>query len=599
MVSSSPNKQIVASILLHLCVLGAAASILITTQAASAPFTYDGGGTDSNWSTKDNWMNSTPPPAGGGNSVIISFNPNTPNNRTSTNQDLGNPFVLKEISYPAQLFGQAPGFTIDGMPLRFDADQGTPQIESFATGAIQIIKPSIALAKNLTLTGNFDNADNQQAQVQLLGNIGETPQNSGRSITVSMQGTGAYVLSGTNTFSGGVTLQAGRLIIGNNAALGAAAGTFTINGGTVRSATGLNATVPNPLTINGDFQAGEMGIDQSLTFSGPTTVKGVRSISVANPTVIARPPFVAGAPGAPLIFGGAVTTTATDGVKATGAPAGVIGKGTTAQDFLQRQRAGGVLQFNGASPNYRGSLEVASGSVFVNGSLGTKATPVASVTVQSGARLSGSGSISVAPGKLTNRGYVRPGVVMSPGILTISGGIEFTPQSGYSWQFDGPTAGNGDGFYSQLRVADGTVLLDSSGGLMPTLDVDVLEQTLLPVVGQTYAIIDLLDSSIPRVTGDFMDLNGADLFNGATFFDFQGFDWQISYFGGPNDNDVVLTLLSSPVPEPGTLPLILVALAVFGAARRRGKAIKSAAIRHRAELKVGSFVFPDMAIAAG
>jgi autotransporter-associated beta strand protein len=106
------------------------------------------------------------------------------------------------------------------------------------------------------LTGNFDNADNQQAQVQLLGNINATPQNSGRSITVNMQGTGAYVLSGANTFSGGVTLQAGRLIIGNNTALGATVGTFTNNGGTVRSATGLNAAIPNAVAINGDFQAG-------------------------------------------------------------------------------------------------------------------------------------------------------------------------------------------------------------------------------------------------------------------------------------------------------------------------------------------------------
>jgi autotransporter-associated beta strand protein len=480
---------------------------------------------------------------------------------------------LKEISYPGQAFQTSPGFTIDGMPLRFDADQGTPQIESFATGAIEIIKPSITLAKNLTLTGNFSNSDNQQARVQLLGNISETPQNSGRSITVNMQGTGAYVLSGANTFSGGVTLQAGRLIIGNNTALGAAVGTFTINGGTVRSDTGLNAAVSNPVMINGDFQAGEKGIDQSLTFAGATTVKGVRSISVVNPTrtQLKTPQggiVIQGAPGAPLILGGAVTTGAADGIKATGAPAGAIDK--TAKQ-IERQTLGGVLQFNAASPSYQGSLEVASGTIIVNGSLGTRATPAASVTVQSGARLGGSGSIAVTPGKATIRGVVRPGIITSPGILTISGGAEFAAESVYSWQFDGPTAGNGDGFYSQLRVADGSVLLDSSGGLMPTLDVDVLQQTLLPVVGQTYDLIDIEDSAIPRVTGDFMDLNGADLFNGATFFDYQGFEWQISYFGGTESNDVVLTLLSSTVPEPGSLTLVVLGLAVWGATKALGK----------------------------
>src|ERR1700681_3949966 len=50
-------------------------------------------------------------------------------------------------------------------------------------------------------------------------------------------------------------VQAGRLIIGNNSALGT--GTFTIAGGTVRSTAGSNISVGNPVAIPGNFQAGE------------------------------------------------------------------------------------------------------------------------------------------------------------------------------------------------------------------------------------------------------------------------------------------------------------------------------------------------------
>src|SRR5439155_5633998 len=63
--------------------------------------------------------------------------------------------------------------------------------------------------------------------------------------------TGGLVrLGGANTFSGGVTLTAGNLVLANNAALGT--GTFTVNGGSVQidpaATTGL--TIANPSTLN-------------------------------------------------------------------------------------------------------------------------------------------------------------------------------------------------------------------------------------------------------------------------------------------------------------------------------------------------------------
>ena len=68
-------------------------------------------------------------------------------------------------------------------------------------------------------------------------------------VTVS---NGSLTLSGANSFTGGVNLAAGTLTLSSTTALGAAAGTFTINGG---STLGGNVTIANnnPVIINGDF----------------------------------------------------------------------------------------------------------------------------------------------------------------------------------------------------------------------------------------------------------------------------------------------------------------------------------------------------------
>jgi hypothetical protein len=97
----------------------------------------------------------------------------------------------------------------------------------------------------------------------------------------------------------------------------------------------------------------------------------------------------------------------------------------------------------------------------------------------------------------------------------------------------------------------------SDSGQEPILEVQVLGVTTLPVVGQTYTLIEI-DPAISRITGDFMSPSGSDLVEGATFFDDEGFQWQISYAGGTNHNAVVLTCLSL-----GQVPVDFPALALF------------------------------------
>jgi len=217
--------------------------------------------------------------------------------------------------------------------------------------------------------------------------------------------------------------------------------------------------------------------------------------------------------------------------------------------------------------------------VNITGTLGAKDAEVSSVTVESGARLYGKTKIRLLnPTDFMEKpgSYVVAGGPRSPGVLEIDGGgVQLAALSGFGWEFDGPKAGNGAGFHSLLDVPDATVTLLSNAGQEPILVVDELGLTALPVDGQTYDVIDI-DPDISRVTGDFMTAAGLDLSEGTKFVDDQGFDWQISYHGGPDGNDVVLTSLGrTSVPEPGTLTIVLPGLLAWWAAkassaRRRG-----------------------------
>jgi len=384
-------------------------------------------------------------------------------------------------------------------------------------------------------------------QVQLSGIISDPLGGKGR---VSVSGAASYLLGGNNKYSGGTELGpgiffggSGTLLVGSDSALGS--GRLTIDGGTIAAGPTQSRTIKNPVRIEKDFQAGIVGLTSTLTFAGTTTVSGVRTITTPSRD-------------SGLILGGPVVATPTDGITTKGA---------------------GTLTFSGNSPDFRGALVVAQGTVKVRGTLGTTATPVASVTVKNGAELDGAGpgKIRLPKGTPVNAdpGASVKGKGDSPGVLEIDGGgVNFAALSSFGWEFDGPTAGNGDGFHSLLEVPDSNVLLQKDAGQEPILEVDVLGVTSLPVVGQTYTVIDI-DPDISRVIGDFMTPAGVDLPEGARFLDDEGFQWRISYEGGPNHNDVVLTNLSlGSIPEPGSLTVLasgLLAWWAAGARRFRGK----------------------------
>ena len=166
---------------------------------------------------------------------------------------------------------------------------------------------------------------------------------------------------------------------------------------------------------------------------------------------------------------------------------------------------------------YTGPTTISGGTVVVSGSLDS----ASAVQVDNGGTLAGSGTIhgtvNVASG-----GKVSPG--NSPGVLN-SGSISFLSGSQFEVEVNGTT----DGTFDQLNVT-GTVSLGGS-----TL---IATGTITTDLGQQIVIIN--NDEDDAVVGTFNNLpeGTAFLLNGVTF--------QISYAGGTDGNDVVLTEVVPP-----------------------------------------------------
>jgi len=116
--------------------------------------------------------------------------------------------------------------------------------------------------------------------------VNSTIANNGAgAVTVTKSGVGTVVLNGTNTYSGGTYLNSGKLTLGNTKALGATAGTLTINGGTLDSTVTTNVN-NNPLTINGDFTYA--GTTSSLNLGTGAATLGTASGTTRTITVAAN-----------------------------------------------------------------------------------------------------------------------------------------------------------------------------------------------------------------------------------------------------------------------------------------------------------------------
>jgi len=314
--------------------------------------------------------------------------------------------------------------------------------------------------------------------------------NTGRTLTVSgtltlsnrvtLDGAGTVTLSGANTGGGGVTLTSGTLNVNNATALGATAGTFIINGGTLNNTTGnaIALTNDNAQTWAGDFVfTGTQGLDLG---TGAVTL-------TASPTVTVN--------GNTLIVGGAIGGA---GFALTKAGAGTLAlAGANTYDGGTTVSAGALTFLNTAAKSETGTHAFGAGTTLGLGVSGASAFTAGDVSNALLGLMTGNlGGITITPTTnigidTTNGDFVYSSVVPSTitnklvklgtNTLTLSGANTFTsPISVVNGSISVSSINSVNGGTPLLAssslgapttIADGTIALGSTtttGGLIYT-----------------------------------------------------------------------------------------------------------------------------------
>jgi autotransporter-associated beta strand protein len=274
-----------------------------------------------------------------------------------------------------------------------------------------------------------------------VGRISGSIGNGSGVVSINEISSGAWALSGANTFSGGTTLTSGTLDLNNAAAAGS--GTLTVDGGTLDNTSASSITLNNnPQIWNGNFIFG--GTNPLDLGSGAVALGANLQLTVAAGT-LREDGIVSG----------------TYGLTKTGA---------------------GTFMLTGAS-TFSGGNTINAGVELVNNTSGSGAGS-GTITVNSGGTLGGTGSLTGAVG-VNAGGTVLPGSG-GTGILA-TGNISIAPGGIVNAVINNSTAGSG---YDQLNVTGTVNLTGSTLSISGTRPIHVGDQITVikndgsdPVVG--------------------------------------------------------------------------------------------------------------------
>ena len=277
---------------------------------------------------------------------------------------------------------------------------------NFAGGGLQfngVFDPSVRTMTFNAGGATFDTGANSITFANAVGNSGVGG--------MTKIGSGTLTLSAANTFTGGVTLNAGTLNINNSQALGTVAGTFIINGGTIDNTSGGAITTLNYVQQwNGDFTV--VGTMQLNIGTGNVTLGGNRIVTANG--------------GNGLTVGGSIGGGAY-GITQAGTGVLIL-SGANSYTGTTTINSGGILQIGGN--NTTGSLSINS-PIVNNGTLRfyrtntiTQGTDFASIISGTGAvTQSGSGTLVLnGLNTYTGKTTIRAGTISINSIGNVNGG---------------------------------------------------------------------------------------------------------------------------------------------------------------------------------
>ncbi|NBV33391.1 MAG: hypothetical protein EBR81_06285, partial [Proteobacteria bacterium] len=191
--------------------------------------------------------------------------------------DLGN------LSSTATLTIGGAGFTTDRI-LNLAGTTGGGQINLIGTGTVKFTSDLTATgagSKTLTLLGS------STAVGEIAGAI--VDNSATNKTALSKQGTGTWILSGANSYTGGTTVSGGSLWVGASGALGSGALTL-FNGACLNFAPGSDGVYENAISGFGTVLvsgSGVVSLSGALTYEGDTVVSaGTLRLAAANGSVV-------------------------------------------------------------------------------------------------------------------------------------------------------------------------------------------------------------------------------------------------------------------------------------------------------------------------
>lgn len=455
---TSPSQRLVASITTMVTAL----LLPTAARAASGNWTATAGGS---WGTAASWSPAAVPGSAAGD--VININSNITAAATITldaNRTVGT--LLIGDSDSTHGFTLSTGATTTNVLILDQTATGTALVRFGVAGSTAAVANAISAGITLndnarfysTLTGvqTLSGVITGAKSVTFDNDDGVTAANP-----VSLQG--QFAVSGTNTYSGGTTIDDVRVTIsGNNAALGTGAVTI-LDGGQVFNSTGLTA-IANTFNIAGNGwletagQLGALRLDSGAIVTGAVNLTGNAAIG-SNSGV------------------GTV-----NGVVAGGFQLSKVGAGTLVLGGANTYSGGtlvsaGILQANSNSALGAGGLTIAGATsrLIVNGgvtlplanaiTVNTGITGVANtgLVMQTGtgqARVNGAITLNSAP----SAGGTFMGGTAVGNELILGGAISSTANLGAS-QRDGRVVYAGGGSATGQLLVTGTALAGATNGI--------------------------------------------------------------------------------------------------------------------------------------
>ncbi|GEP44951.1 autotransporter-associated beta strand repeat-containing protein [Brevifollis gellanilyticus] len=378
-----------------------------------------------------------------------------------------------------------------------------------------------------TLTAlQFSNANpvimvNQGLGLTGLTIIAPITQNAGMTGAISKSGLGALALSGQSTFTTGLTLNQGSLILGANSTPTTVAtpvtsgplgtGTLTIAGGTTLLSDGTARTVSNPITVSGDFTVGGIVAGNGVVLNGTVDLGATgRTITVTSPAVNAT-------------LAGVISSTAT-GTALTKAGAGTLTLSNSSNVLGGAGIAvtGGILKLgvDNAIPNasplaisagagfdlnaFNEAIQTISGTGFITNSGVAKTLTVG-----------GTSATDTTTPNTVNSTFAGAIVAATPAnlLLTKSGlgnltltGSGLSTYAGATTVVAGSLIGGADNAFSPNSIVTVGNTTTGTANLVATLDTGAFNQTIAGLVAATQTVGS--SSTINVASGKTLTVNG-------------------------------------------------------------------------------------------